>query len=199
MKPCPSCGFELSGYATRCSNCGLKYPHSIKKEDSNKELINKKRGERKEVGRGREIGRRNPKTEQLSPQVLELKKQGASIREITRQTGLAKNTVRSILPPSDKHITPKARNVLDKCLANSMELFSKGLHNNSSDDRDKLDAFMETQCEFINPIELEKQMSSWAHQLATVGDNAFVRGVIYALNKTRDYFYSVKELEPKDE
>lgn len=207
MKPCPKCGFVLFDLAQRCSNCGVKDPHNIGYNfDKKPKLVTvplskikeaMKKAPPKRTGRGR-IGIRNPKTQQLIPQALELRKQGGSIRQISKEIGLAKHTVESILPPFDKHITPKARNVLDKCLAHSLELFTKGYHNNQSDMRDNQDAFIETQCEFINPTELKNQMSAWTRQLIPVGDNAFVRGAIYALNKARDYFNSVKELEPPD-
>ncbi|KKN21394.1 hypothetical protein LCGC14_0925790 [marine sediment metagenome] len=191
MKHCPKCGYELFDAALKCSSCGLKDPHGIRKDIAYKPKS-------KSTRQGREIGSRNPKTQHLIPQVLDLKKQGNSIRQIERKTSLAKHTVRSILPPFDKHITPKARVVLDKCMAHSLDLFTKAYHNNQGEERDNFDAFIETQVEFINPTELTNQLSSWVTPLTQIGDNSFVHGAIYALNKARGYFHAIKEMEPPD-
>ena len=200
MKPCPKCAFELYDLAQRCSNCGFIDPHKTGGQVTpKKEPKTKSQAPPKREKQGREVGTRNPKTQHLIPKVLELKYQGGSLRQISKQTGLNKRTVATILPPFDKHITPKARNVLDKCLTTSFEVFNKAYQNNKGDERDKFDAFIETQVEFLQPMALTKTMLTWSQQLSHVGDNAFVHGAIYSLLKVSDYFSSIRESEPPEQ
>ena len=110
MKPCPSCGFELFDYAQRCSNCGLRGLHNSENIPTKpiRQTERLKKGSVRKVGSGRKKGSHIFRIQKAIPKVLELKRGGVSKRQISYQTGLTLNTIRSILPPFYKHTAPQS-------------------------------------------------------------------------------------------
>jgi hypothetical protein len=171
--------------------------------------------------RGRQKGVRFSKTTKRIPEVIVEKELGKSIREIMKSTGLAKNTVRSIIknptPLEDyepgctkeeffdilKKVsqTPKVevdiRLVIDDLFKAELYKFTQSCKEDAAKWNAKLniDSIMVQSTEYI--INFPQTLNEIMPKIHSSSDTAFARGAIYAIARIRDLLLSIKNMEDK--
>ncbi len=180
----------------------------------------RKKRERIIEERTREVGSKSPKQRHGVPfpehykkvkekqtEVIAKIEAGNGIRKTSRESGIARNTVRTII--RDKARQETISEELHGLFQAEWELFLQSYQQGIEarqrewkDPNDKdlyFDAFIEVEAESIEPERMVTLITSWIDTLPKTSDSAFLRGVFYTLICFRNYFQLFDETSKEAE